>query len=164
MKKLSILIYVALLSGCEILGSINNGLSNQHSGSVDPHQADIRNAINNIDGDKAIKNAAREASPNIYGFLQTESCINGYDASPLNKYAAPGVTFPRYNYTKTPVPQTRYHNKSTCMNIKNISGLKMPAKNALYFDVVYISGESGEAVKTHHTLIKQNNGSWLFKN
>ncbi len=38
----------------------------------------------------------------------------------------------------------------------------MPARNALRFEVSYISDTSGEVVKGNHEVVKQPSGEWLF--
>ena len=112
--------------------------------------------------DENLKTAVEEAKSSISGFLSTNACIKGYDGSLLNKYAAPGKVFPNRNYSKAPIPRTKYHDKTTCMSVRDISELRMPANNALSFDVVYISDSSGESFKFHHEMIKQSNSQWLF--
>lgn len=180
MKKLSILGCALLMSGCQTLQQVNDGLATVNSVletgntsisstgnsslSSKAHQASIENALANTDtnNDKDLETAIAEAAPNIKGFLRTESCLKSYDGSRLNRYAAPGVVFPSFNYLRAPLPQMRYHNDRSCAHIKDLSGWGMLAKNAVAFNVVYISHISDEAVSVSHRMVKQRNGDWLF--
>lgn len=144
------------------LENMNQALAGKVARPTPNQQQTINIVLDESVEDEILKNAVEEAKDNISEFLSINSCIKGYDGSLLNRYAAPGVVFSNYNYSKAPIPRTKYHNKNTCMSIRDISSLRMLAKNALSFDVVYISGSSGESQKFHHELVKQTNSEWLF--
>ncbi|WP_167086080.1 hypothetical protein [Massilia frigida] len=111
---------------------------------------------------KALQQAVAEAAPTIAPFLKANSCLGGYDASALNVYAAPGKTYPNNNYIGGPLPTMRRHTKGECATVVRIHGWDMPAKNALRFEVVYVSDSSGESGKSRHEVQRQAGGEWLF--
>lgn len=106
--------------------------------------------------------AVSEAAPVIKNFLRTNACIPGYNGSALNLYAAPGKSYSSYGYIGAPMPLMRYHHKSICASVIRVHDWKMPARNALSFEVVYHADDSGETVKGHHVLVKQPSNEWLF--
>lgn len=110
----------------------------------------------------ALALAIREAAPNIAGFLQTNACLPGYDGSALNRYAAPGVSYPRHNYIRGPVRMLARHPRSRCVDVHRVHDWSMPADNALRFEVVYLSEETGQSTKAQHELVRQPGGEWLF--
>lgn len=170
MNFLISILLILFTTGCNAnLAQINQSLEkmnqvfsgNMASSNINQSQ-EIDIMLMSNSADQNLKVALNEAKNNIQGFLTTNACIKGYDGSLLNKYAAPGVVFASHNYIKAPIPTTKYHDKNTCMKIRDISSIKMPVKNALSFDVVYISETSGESKKFDHALVKQVNSQWLF--
>lgn len=185
MKKCITMTAIALsISGCtSTLKDINNGLSTINSGlstvnstlSGQPalqqensvslssaQQAKLQSILNQKTQDKNINIAVSEASTVISEFIGMNSCITGYNGSMLNRYAAPGKLYPSNNYIGAPVPQMRYHDKSSCASVLRIQDWKMPARNALRFEVSYISDTSGEVIKDNNEVVKQPSGEWLF--
>ncbi|MCX7113373.1 MAG: hypothetical protein NTX45_25345 [Proteobacteria bacterium] len=158
------------------LSTINNGLSTVNSGLpsksiplqsnnalITPsQQVSLQSNLKQKTQDKNIDSAISEASQVIADFITINSCITGYDGSKLNRYSAPGKLYPNNNYIGAPIPQMRHHNKSSCATVFQVHGWKMSARNALQFEVSYISDISGEVVKGSYEVIKQPNGEWLF--
>lgn len=185
MKKCTAITAIALsISGCTStlkdinsgLSTINNGLSavnstlsgkpalqQGNSASLSPsQQAKIQSSLNQKTQDNNINIAISEASPVISEFIGMNSCITDYNGSTLNKFAAPGKLYPNNSYTGSPVHQMRYHDENSCASVLRVQGWQMPARNALRFEVSYISDASGEVVKGNHEVVKQPNGEWLF--
>ena len=155
------------ISGC---AHVSNGLNSANKTLLDLNSGlkggqsidEVKQIILNTDTDGQGREMLLQASGNVSSFLTTNACITSFNGSPLNRYAIPGKTFsPRSHFS--PVKDTKYHNDSKCMHIKNISNVKVLAANAFKFETVYISPESQEAIKKRHTLIRQSNGEWLFK-
>lgn len=148
------------------LGSANNELAINNNPSLAKssleQQEKIKAALSEKTNNEAQDQAIAEASANIFQFLRINSCIKDYKGSLLNAYAAPGKEYPSHNYIGSPIPLMKYHDKSTCATVLRIQGWNMPAKNALQFEVVYISDSSGESTKGNYELIKQSSGQWLF--
>ncbi|MEI7870389.1 MAG: hypothetical protein WCI11_21135 [Candidatus Methylumidiphilus sp.] len=158
------------------LSTINNGLSTVNSGRysksipqqsnnaliTSSQQVSLQSNLKQKTLDKNIDSAIIESSPVIADFITINSCITGYDGSQLNRYAAPVKLYPNNNYNGAPIPQMRYHNKTSCATVLRVQGWKMPARNALQFEVSYISDTSGEVVKGSYEVVKQPNGEWLF--
>jgi hypothetical protein len=148
------------------LGAVNNEQAINNNPSLAKisieQQEKIKSALFEKTNNESQDQAIYEASQNIYNFIRINSCIKNYSGSLLNTYAAPGKEFPSHNYIGSPLPTMKYHDKSTCATVLRIQGWKMPAKNALQFEVVYISDSSGESNKRNHELIKQSSGQWLF--
>jgi hypothetical protein len=185
MKKSIAITAIALsISGCtSTLQDINSGLSSINSGlstvnstlSGEPalqqdnsaslsstQQAKLQSILTQKTQDKNINIAISEASPVISEFISMNACITGYNGSMLNRYAASGKLYASNNYIGAPVPKMRYHDKSSCASVLRIQDWKMPARNALRFEVSYISDTSGEVIKGNHEVVKQSSGEWLF--
>jgi hypothetical protein len=111
--------------------------------------------------DQRVRQNLSEATDTIKGFLQKLSCLQGYNASSLNTYAAPGHQFASNNFL-SPMTSARYHDKGSCLTVVRIQGVATPALNALRFEVVYLAEDSGESIKTWHELVRQPDGQWLF--
>jgi hypothetical protein len=129
---------------------------------TDTQAAKIDAALQLNSPNTALVRAVEEAKTTIAPFLKIHSCLSGYNASSLNVYAAPGMLYPNNNYSQSPMPQMRSHNKSSCLTVQRVYGWTMPAANALRFEVVYLSDLSGESGKSYHEVQKQPNGEWLF--
>ena len=130
-------------------------ISSEQTGKID---LVLNTKTNNKQRDLAIL----EAKSTITGFIKTNSCINNYNGSVLNIYAAPGKAYPNFNYIGAPMQLMKYHDKSTCVSVLRIQGWEMPAKNVLRFEVVYVSDSSGESTKGLYEIVKQSSGEWLF--
>lgn len=122
----------------------------------------IRSALVVKTDQPAIAQAVAEASATIAEFLKINSCLPGYNGSSLNRYAAPGMTYPRHGYIGGPVAAIPRHPKSACVTVLRVHGWSMPAKNALRFEVVYVSDETGQSSKATHEVVRQPGGEWLF--
>jgi hypothetical protein len=131
--------------------------------SITPAQEDsINQALHSKIKNQQTAAAVAEANETIAEFMKIESCISGYNATPLNKFAAPGKVYPAFNYIGL-MPMMKFHSKSSCLTVSKIHGFEMPAKNALSFEVVFAADDSGDIAKRHYTLQKQDDGSWLFR-
>lgn len=109
--------------------------------------------------DNAINQAIAESSSVIESFAKAESCINNHRDSSLELYTAPGG---RMNTSYAPMMSMKYHDRSKCVTVAKLQGWSMPARNALQFEIVYVSEISGEVKKRGHEVVKQPNGEWLF--
>lgn len=104
-----------------------------------------------------------EASPAIVEFVERLACLTNHTgASALNDYATPGANLHNRYVGLHPMRTMKYHNKSACLSVARIHGWSGPANNALRFEVIYKSDESGETNKLTHEAIKQPDGVWLF--
>lgn len=117
---------------------------------------------------KSISNAhlrprIAEASPAIAEFVERLACLTDHTgASALNQYAVPGANLHNRYVGLHPMRLMKYHNKTACLSVSRIHGWSGPANNALRFEVIYKSDESGETKKLTHEAIKQPDGVWLF--
>jgi len=131
--------------------------------SITPAQTDaIQKALEAKPKNTQTAAALAQARDTIADFLKIESCISGYNASPLNKFAAPGKVYPDFNYIG-PMLGMKHHSRDTCLTVTKIHGFEMPAKNALSFEVVLTADDSGEVGKRYYTVQKQDDDAWLFK-
>ena len=119
----------------------------------------IKENLNIKTNDNAINQAIAESSPVIENFARAESCINNHLDSSLELYTAPGG---RMNTAYAPMMSMKYHDRSRCVTVAKLQGWYMPARNALQFEIVYVSEMSGEVKKRGHEVVKQPNGEWLF--
>lgn len=104
-----------------------------------------------------------EASPAIAAFVERLACLAEHTgASALNEYAAPGANLHNMYVGLRPMRSAQYHNKAACMSVSRVHGWSTPANNALRFEVIYKSDESGETSKLTHEAIRQPDGVWLF--
>lgn len=129
---------------------------------ITPAQVDaISKAVRPKLANKKIALALEQASATITEFMKIESCISGFNSTPLNQFAAPGKTFHSFNYLGV-MSSMKHHAKDACLTVSKIHGFEMPAKNALTFEVVFAADDSGETSKRHYTL-EQRDDAWLFK-
>jgi len=126
-------------------------------------QKAIERAIPGSIPNERLRRMVAEASPAIAEFVGRLACLADHTgASALNEYAAPNANLHNRYVGLRPMRSARYHNKAACMSISRIHGWSAPANNALRFEVVYKSDESGETSKLTHEAIKQPDGVWLF--
>lgn len=170
-KTLALLLCVSAVGCNSTMGPISQGQPQYQTTSgkngrllpISPEQASkLDAAITTKTRNPQLDQAISEAGPVIADFIKANSCIGGYDGSVMNAYVAPGKTFPAFNYIGAPVPVLKYHDKSRCATVLRLQGWEMPAKNALRFEVVYVSDSSGESTKSYHEVVKQSSGQWLF--
>lgn len=156
MKALLLSITLATISASALAAKIEVA-------SITPGQIEsITTALQTKVKNKQTAAAVKEASGVITDFMKIESCMSGYNASPLNQFAAPGKTYPDMNYIG-PMLGMKYHARDKCLTITKIHGFEMPAKNALAFEVLFTADDSGETTKRYYTVQKQDDDSWLFK-
>lgn len=104
-----------------------------------------------------------EATPTISEFVGKVACMADYRAATsLNGLAAPGVNLGNSYIMLFPMRAAKYHSKAACMSVTRVHGWKLPAANALQFEVVYKADDSGEVAKLGHEIVRQPDGTWLF--
>lgn len=109
-----------------------------------------------------LKPATSDLMPTLSAFIERMGCIGERSAAAsLDEFAAPGQTF-RYSHGTFPLFKTKYHDRNQCMTVIRVHGWKMPADNAVQFEVVFKADESSETAKTRHEVVRQPDGSWLF--
>ena len=111
---------------------------------------------------KDINNAKNAAAAIIFQDAAIHACMDGYDATALNLYANAGKTFHAHNYTRSPMPQMSGHDKNHCLNVIRINNWQLNNKT-LKFDVTYQSGNTQKIMKQEHTVVEQDDGSWLIE-
>lgn len=124
-------------------------------------QAKINGELNKKLPQKNLQDKITEASSTIIPFLEKLSCLNDYSARSITYiHVVPG----KHLSTETPMlfGRMQYHDKQQCMSVARVSGWKSPALNALQFDVLFLAEDSGETTTTHHEIVKQPDGLWLF--
>lgn len=126
-------------------------------------QQGIKEAIPKSIPNAQLRSRIAEASSSIAAFLERVACLAEHTgASALNEYAAPGANLHNRYVGLRPMRAAQYHNKAACMSVARVHGWSAPANNALRFEVIYKSDESGETSKLTHEAIKQPDGVWLF--
>lgn len=101
------------------------------------------------------------ARDRIAEVLLYESCYPQYGShSYLGRYVAPGVD-PVFVFND-PIFRMQYHPKTECVTVDRIDDVKMKAKNAISFRVIFVSDASGETETYTHHLTRQPDDQWLF--
>ncbi|MFN7345659.1 MAG: hypothetical protein ACK5YJ_00980 [Curvibacter sp.] len=109
----------------------------------------------------AVRQAVLEAKDNIANVVRLLSCqLRPEGSRAFAVYTAPGAGFA--NMYTAPSFRMRYHPRGECVDVVRFQGWTMPARNALQFEVVYMSKQSGESARTGHELVRQPDGLWLF--
>jgi hypothetical protein len=122
----------------------------------------IRSQIDTRAPSPAVENAVRSAAPTIESFLRTEGCITARNGAVLNPFAAPGRLFGGPGFAGGPMTQMQYHDKTACVTVKRIQNWKMPTRQLLRFDVVYVGDDGEERALEQHELKRQPQGGWRF--
>lgn len=105
----------------------------------------------------------KEAAPAIAEFVGKLACLSDRrSAGALNAFAAAGVNLGLAYLVRHPMASAPYHHKSACMSVNRVHGWKMPAANAVQFEVIYKADDSGEVAKLRHEAVRQPDGTWLF--
>lgn len=181
MKGLFTILFTSIIAGCtsvnDGLKTFNEGMSSLNktlasglpanqtgqrrvgSAISQEQELKIKANLNIKTNDNAINQAIAESSSVIESFAKAESCINNHLDSSLELYTAPGG---RMNTSYAPMMSMKYHDRSKCVTVAKLQGWFMPARNALQFEIVYVSEMSGEVKKRGHEVVKQPNGEWLF--
>ena len=110
--------------------------------------------------DKNLLAARAEAEPTIKKVIGTLACFP--DTNPgkyLGPYLMEGVSYS----VLAPMSGMHYHPQEQCLNVARLDNWSMPAKNAIAFRGVYVSGASDESKEYRYELVKQSDGAWLFK-
>lgn len=111
--------------------------------------------------DKNLLAARAEAEPTIKKVIGTLACLSTSDVFP-GKYVGPYLVEGVSHRVSAPMSAMRYHPKEQCLNVARLDNWSMPAKNAIAFRVVYVSGASDESQERRYELVKQPDGAWLF--
>ena len=176
----SILVCLAAAAGCAevngALGGLNktleaiNGtlgppgsvqpISTRRGPEMSPEQLEGLHAALAVKmDDRHIALAIEESRPIIRDLAKTEACIaSSSRESELRVYGAPGTSLGNWH----PMYSMRYHDKSKCLSVVRIHGWRMPARNALQFEILYLADDSAETRAQEHELVKQPGGEWLF--
>ena len=105
-----------------------------------------------------IRTAINEARHNIETLAINASCSMGYYVQGIASIRSPNVVNALNLWSPTNGMQYITHDK--CLNVVRIGNWSMPAKNALNFNIIYESAQSGENKSAHIEMIKQD-GQWL---
>lgn len=175
---LTLLALASPVSAQNILERINNGLKKTNaalagSGSTAQHgpamptpsQAQVEqlaklvvSPVISADA-KPLWDSARDRIGEVLLF---ESCYPEFGSYKyLAKYAAPGAE-PALAF-HSPIFRMTYHPKTECVSVERIDDVKLLAKNAFSFRVVFVSDASGETQTNRHSLVRQPDGAWLFR-
>ncbi|MDO4699138.1 MAG: hypothetical protein Q4A69_00420 [Moraxella sp.] len=112
-----------------------------------------------ISADNAqIRTAVNEAKANIETLAINASCSMGYYVQGIAAIRSPNVQAQVNLWS--PTNGMQYLAKDKCLNVVRIGNWSMPAKNALNFNIIYESAESGENKSAHTEMLKQD-GQWL---
>jgi hypothetical protein len=99
----------------------------------------------------------------IGNFVEILSCLHGgFGAGlPLNVYMSPDAG--SVNDIIQPMMPMHYHDRNQCVDVVRFQGWTRLAANAYQFQVVYLASDSKESWIDHHTIVRQSDGAWLFK-
>ncbi|MGL5292587.1 MAG: hypothetical protein ACRDBT_01610 [Aeromonas sp.] len=115
-------------------------------------------SLNQGSQDREINQAIREATPTISGVIKKYACDIDSNMVSMNEFLAPGKTVLAVGYNI----YDKYHDSSKCLTVVRVQGWQMPAKNALKYEVIYLSDISGKSSKRLAEVVKQPNGEWLL--
>ena len=105
-----------------------------------------------------IRTAINEARHNIETLAINASCSMGYYIQGIASIRSPNVQAQVNLWSPTNGMQYITHDK--CLNVVRIGNWSMSTKNALNFNIIYESAQSGENKSAHIEMIKQD-GQWL---
>ena len=153
MSKLKMLVVLGCILACQssfakseiLLQPSNEQRQVVKSAFMSSDNAQIRTAIN-------------EARHNIETLAINASCSMGYYVQGIASIRSPNVVNELNLWSPTNGMQYITHDK--CLNVVRIGNWSMPAKNALNFNIIYESAQSGENKSAHIEMIKQD-GQWL---
>ncbi|MBH9576892.1 hypothetical protein [Inhella proteolytica] len=131
---------------------------------LSPSQAEqIATALRKGPHPERLSEALPALLPTLAQFVERMACISTFSAvSTLDEFAAAGVSF-RTKVIQAPMPKMKYHDSNQCLDVLRVQGWTMPADNALQFEVAYKAADSGEVAKSSHEVVRQPDGSWLFR-
>ena len=109
-------------------------------------------------GNAQIRTAINEARHNIETLAINASCSMGYYVQGIASIRSPNVQAQVNLWSPTNGMQYITHDK--CLNVGRIGNWSMATKNALNFNIIYESAQSGENKSAHIEMIKQD-GQWL---
>ena len=105
-----------------------------------------------------IRTAINEARHNIETLAINASCSMGYYIQGIASIRSPNVQAQVNLWSPTNGMQYITHDKY--LNVVRIGNWSMPTKNALNFNIIYESAQSGENKSAHIEMIKQDR-QWL---
>jgi len=137
-------------------GSYGSALSNPKGASLtEVQKKQLSTQLQPKIMDAQIKAMIGEANPIVEKVLGMQACF--YPENSYGIYQSRGGSFQTfYNF------QFKYHDRSQCVNVQRIKNWEASAKNALKFNVMYVSEQSGESVESWYEIQKQLDGIWLF--
>lgn len=106
-----------------------------------------------------LKAMIAEASPTVEKVLSMTACF--YPGNSFGTYQSRGGNFT--NFPQNP-HLFSHHDSTRCVNVQRVKDWKASAKNALTFNVLYVSEESGESFEHKYEIQKQLDDVWLFNN
>jgi hypothetical protein len=106
-----------------------------------------------------IKTMMAEASPTVEKVLAMTACF--YPGNSFGAYQSSGGNL--FSFSSNPW-LLKHHDSTRCVNVQRIKDWKASAKNALTFNVMYVSDESGESFEQKYEIQKQLDDVWLFNN
>lgn len=153
MSKLKMLVVLGCILACQssfakseiLLQPSNEQRQAVKSAFMSSDNAQIRTAIN-------------EARHNIETLAINASCSMGYYIQGIASIRSPNVQAQVNLWSPTNGMQYITHDK--CLNVVRIGNWSMSTKNALNFNIIYESAQSGENKSAHIEMIKQD-GQWL---
>ena len=101
-----------------------------------------------------------EASPTVEKVLTMTACY--YLGNSFGAYQSSGGGN-LFSFSSNPW-LLKHHDSTRCVNVQRIKDWKSSAKNALTFNVMYVSDESGESFEQKYEIQKQLDDVWLFNN
>jgi hypothetical protein len=104
-----------------------------------------------------------EAKQVVAAVAERLSCLSTWDGrSAMNEFAAPNSHF--VMGLSAPMAMMQYHDKAFCLTVLRINGWEAPANNALKYEVMFKAEDSGETRSHKHEIVRQTDGTWLFRN
>lgn len=111
-----------------------------------------------------LKEGTDELWPTLDRWVERIACINHYEgARSIDEFAAPRASMVIKYMHAYPMSFMRYHDIDQCLSVLRLQGWRMPADNALQFEVVFRADDSGETTTSQHEAVRQPDGSWLFR-
>ncbi len=163
-----------------ILGAcadVNRGLTDLNKGLADANNSllssrtlatplpDTQEARISVPNDRRTSEAFEAALPSIQRVVSIHKCIKHCDGMRLlNKEAVPGVGMPVCWNNNFPnhIHHMEYHNAHSCVSVRAIDNISMPAKNAMQMRIVYFAEDSGETVNFGMLFKKLESGRWML--
>ena len=112
----------------------------------------------------AVSSDRAAASPVIRTMVTTAACASVAEAwNARNRLMMRPRTFGGYEPATTPMLRTKYHDRTTCMDVVRIVNWSKPAANALKFQAYFVAADSGESASVIFELQRASDGEWLVR-